>query len=124
MKLGCCFGFWSYPACFILRPHQGTAPSQLRSHLDWFLSHSTGCLGKETKRKKGRNCGKLSTFSLPCCICTVVAVYETAKMLLAQPTDSISNSEEMFFVWYAVNLVPVYLHNLQCSICGRKCDVI
>ena len=26
----------------------------------------------------------------------VVAVYETAKMLFAQPTDSISNSEEMF----------------------------
>jgi len=27
----------------------------------------------------------------------VVAVYETAKMLLEQPTESISNSEEMFF---------------------------
>jgi hypothetical protein len=53
-----------------------------------------------------------------------VAVYETAKMLLAQPTESISNSEEMIFVWYAVNWVPVYLHNLQCSICGRKCDVL
>ena len=83
-----------------------------------------GAGGKKKRKGEGRDCGKLSTFSLPCCICTVVAVYETAKMLLAQPTDSISNSEEMFFVWYAVNLVPVYLHNLQCSICGRKCDVI
>jgi hypothetical protein len=38
----------------------------------------------------------------------VVAVYETAKMLLAQPTESISNSEEMFFVRHVVNWGGLY----------------
>jgi len=55
-----------------------------------------GAKKKKKRKRKGRDCGKLSTFSLLLCIELVVAVYETAKILFAQPTDSISNSEEMF----------------------------
>jgi hypothetical protein len=40
------------------------------------------------------------------------------------PLIAFPNSEEivLFGIWYIC--VPVYLHNLQCSICDRKCDIL
>ena len=48
---------------------------------------------------------------------------EAAKMLFAQPIDSILTFWRGGFVGYMVHCVPVYLHNLQCSICDEKCDI-
>ena len=69
--------------------------------------------GKRKERnREGRDCEKLSNFL--CFVIYCLWLYEAAKMLFSQPTDSISRC----FVGYMVYWVPVYLHNLQCSVCG------
>jgi hypothetical protein len=95
--------------------------SQFSSH--WVFGEGGG---KERKRRKGegRDCGKSNTFSLlcyinPCCLWLCKA----AEMLFAQPTDSISNSEEMVLlgIWY---IVFQYIYIIYSECLWWKCNIL
>jgi hypothetical protein len=78
---------------------------------------------KRKERKKGEIVGKQALLNPPYIDFTACGCVKLLRCYLLNPQIAFLILKR-FFCWYMVHWVPVYLHNLWCSICGGKCDIL
>jgi hypothetical protein len=110
----CNWGYLVAVNCYVILCPCGLCPLAVQTLLarpERFSSHSTGCLGRGEEKKKRKGKGERlweikHIFFALLHKSTIYCLWlcGAAKMLFAQPTDSISNSEEMVLlgIWYIV----------------------